>query len=315
MSALTWFIGGPFLYLCAAIFIVVTAQKVYTFATMPRHIRWDLYPVPHQGSAGSKYQLIDFYKVKPPVNMLGEFIYMFKEILFIRKAFIYNPKIWTGSFPMHMGIYLSAKWLFLLILGIIVEKLTGFPVTPVNGWFWISALYYVTVIVGVLALASGLLGVLILLYLRMTDEGLRDMSDFPAYFNLSLLTAMFGSGFFAWLLADSSFILLRSQLASLFSFSPATPNGFVALELFFMGLFLAYLPFSRMTHYAAKYFFYHSIMWDDEAMKSGSAMEKDVVAKLGLNLSWSAPHIKTNQSWLAQVSPDEKASDNGGAAK
>ena len=142
------------------------------------------------------------------------------------------------------------------------------------------------------------------------------MSDIPAYANLSLLIAMFGSGLAAWFFADRDFSMLRMQLGSLVAFSPAVPgHGLITLEIFFIGLFLAYLPFSRMSHYAAKYFFYHNIMWDDEPMKVGSSLEKDVTHSLGGNLSWSAPHIKQNQSWLAQVSPDEAKAAKEGAAK
>ena len=305
MSSFRWFIGGPYLYVCLLVFIGVTAKKLIGYATMPRHLRWDLYPLPHRGEAGSKYQLVDFYKVKQNVSLWGEFSYMFMEIIFIRKAFLNNPKIWKGSFPMHMGLYLSAAWLFLLGLGIISEKISGVPVTPINDWFWISALYYGTVVTGSLALVAGLCGSLFLLYLRLTDEDLRDISDFPAYINLILLIALFGSGLWAWLTVDPAFSLLRSHLAAVFTFAPASPLSIpLTVEIFFMGLFLAYLPFSRMTHYAAKYFFYHNIMWDDEPMKSGSGLEKDVTASLGGKLSWSASHIKHDQSWLAQVSPD-----------
>ena len=50
-------------------------------------------------------------------------------------------------------------------------------------------------------------------------------------------------------------------------------------------------------------------------MKAGSSLEKDVTHSLGGNLSWSAPHIKQNQSGLAQVSPDEAKAAKEGAAK
>ena len=305
MNALNWFIGGPYLYLCLLLFAGVTAWKVYGYATMPRHLRWDLYPLPHR-VGGSKYQKVDFHKIKQKTSLWNEFSYMFMEILFIRKAFIHNPKVWAGSFPMHMGLYLSILWLFLLGVGIVADKMFHLPGVAVNGWFWLSALYIATVLVGSLALVSGLTGAFWLMVLRLTDEGLRDMSDIPAYFNLSLLIGMFGSGLAAWFFADPDFILLREQLGSLATFSPQMPSHWlITLELFFIGLFLAYLPFSRMSHYAAKYFFYHNIMWDDEPMKPGSSLEKDVTHSLGGNLSWSAPHIKQNQSWLAQVSPDE----------
>ena len=305
MNAFGWFVGGPYLYLSAVLFIGVTAWKVYGYATMPRHLRWDLYPLPHR-VGGSKYQQIDFHKTKQKTSLWNEFTYMFMEILFIRKAFIHNPKVWAGSFPMHLGLYLAILLLMLLLLGAGVEKLLGLPVVPINDWFWVSALYYGTAIVGALAMICGVCGACWLMVLRLSDEGLRDMSDIPAYANLSLLIAMFGSGLAAWFFADRDFALLRSQLGSLLAFSPAVPgHGLITLELFFIGLFLAYLPFSRMSHYAAKYFFYHNIMWDDEPMKAGSSLEKDVTHSLGGNLSWSAPHIKQNQSWLAQVSPDE----------
>ena len=142
------------------------------------------------------------------------------------------------------------------------------------------------------------------------------MSDIPAYFNLSLLICMFGSGLLSWFFADPDFSMLRSHFGSLLVFSPGVPgHPLVTLEIFFMGLFLAYLPFSRMTHYAAKYFFYHDIMWEDEPMKAGSALEKNITASLGGKLSWSASHVKQNQSWLAQVSPDEVDAGKEGAAK
>ena len=315
MNALNWFIGGPYFYLCLLLFAGVTAWKVYGYATMPRHLRWDLYPLPHR-VGGSKYQKVDFHKIKQKTSLWNEFTYMFMEILFIRKAFIHNPKVWSGSFPMHMGLYLSALWLMLLAAGIVAEKMFHMPGVPVNGWFWLSTLYIVTVLVGSLALVAGLCGACWLMVLRLTDSGLRDMSDIPAYFNLSLLIGMFGSGLAAWFFADPDFVLLRAQLGSLAVFSPQTPaHWLITLELFFMGLFLAYLPFSRMSHYAAKYFFYHNIMWDDEPMKAGGALEKDVTHSLGGNLSWSAPHIKQNQSWLAQVSAEEAKAAKEGAAK
>ena len=316
MDSFSWFIGGPYLYVCLLLFIVVTAKKVLAFATMPRHLRWDLYPVVPRGSAGSKYQQVDFYKVKQQVNLWDEFTYMFMEILFIRKAFIYNPKVWKGSFPMHMGFYLSGAWLFLLIIGIIAEKTSGVVISPFNAGLGITALYYLTVACGSLALVAGLMGALYLLYLRLADEDMKAMSDIPAYINLCLLTALFGSGLWAWLTVDPTFALLRAHLADVFTFSSTKPLSTpLTAEIFFMGLFLAYLPFSRMNHYAAKYFFYHNIMWDDEPMKAGSELEKNVTASLGGKLSWSAPHIKQNQSWLAQVSPDSAAAGKEGTDK
>ena len=316
MDALGWFIGGPYLYACLAVCIAMMAKKMIGYANMPRHLRWDLYPVVPRGEAGSKYQSVDFYKIKQPVDLWAEAKFMFVEILFIRKAFVSNPKVWAGSFPLHMGIYLSIKWLALLIIGIIVEKIWNLAIVPGTDSLWISLLYYATVAFGSLAFVSGLCGGLFLLFLRFSDEGLRDMSDFPAYLNLVILIALFGSALWAWLTVDATFALIRAQLAAIVTFSAAKPLPTpVIAEIFCAGLFLAYLPFSRMMHGPVKYFFYHNIMWDDEPMKAGSGLEKDVTASLGGKLTWSAPHIKHDQSWLAQVSSDAPPAGKEGADK
>lgn len=316
MDSFASFIGGPYLYACLMIFIVVSAKKMLGYATMPRHLRWDLYPVIPRGEAGSKYQWVDFAKIKQPVDLLAEFKFMFMEIIFIRKAYISNPKVWAGSFPMHMGIYLSIKWLFLLIIGIIAEKVWKLSIVPGTDNVWISILYYATVAVGSLAVVSGLCGALFLLYLRFSDEGLRDMSDIPAYINLLVLIALFGSALWAWMTIDPAFALIRAHLGAILTFSAPKPlSAPLALEIFCMGLFLAYLPFSRMMHGPVKFFFYHNIMWDDEPMKPGSVLEQDVKASLGGKLSWSAPHIKQDRSWLDQVTNDAAPAGKEGADK
>ena len=314
MNTIGGFVGGPYLYFCLLLFVGVTGWKIFGYATMPRHLRWDLYPLPHR-VGGSKYQHIDFHKLKQQTSLWNEFTYMFMEILFIRKAFIHNRKVWAGSFPMHLGLYLAILWLGLLLAGIFAEKGMGMTVTSSSGWL-LSLIHSATVIVGKTATVCGFAGACWLLYLRLSDEGLRDMSDTPAYFNLVLLICLFGSGLLAWVFVDPDFSLLKNQLTSVIILSPAVPvNGLITMELFFMGLFLAYLPFSRMTHYAAKYFFYHNIMWDDEPMKPGSSLEKNVIASLAGKLSWAAPHVKQNQSWLAQVAPDESGASKEGTEK
>ena len=83
---------------------------------------------------------------------------------------------------------------------------------------------------------------------------------------------------------------------------PLTPHHpLVTIEFLFFGLFLVYLPFSRMLHFAAKYFFYHNIIWDDEAMRPGSRLEKERFGQLSYHPEWSAPHIKQGSSWLEQT--------------
>jgi nitrate reductase gamma subunit len=117
---------------------------------------------------------------------------------------------------------------------------------------------------------------------------------------------VFGSGLLAWWGADPDYSLMRRHAASLLTFSPALPQPLLAFETFWFAVFLLYLPFSRMLHFVAKYFFYHDIMWDDESMKAGSKLEQNVISSLHYKLNWSAPHIAANATWLDQVATGQK---------
>jgi nitrate reductase gamma subunit len=303
MISLGYFFAGPFIYLSAAVFVCVTAYKIAVILRMPRPLRWDLYPLPHRGPAGSKYQKLDFNQQKAPFFLLRELWEMAEEILFIKRLFKNNIRLWLGSYALHAGIYLAVLWLILLAGGAIVQISTAAGDSII-----ISYLFFITTIVGAAALILGFIGSVYLLLRRSIDSDLRAMSDTVSFLNLWLMFALFGSALAAWLVADDSFSLLRNQIADLITFKPTAPSHqLITLEFFFFGLFLIYLPFSRMLHFAAKYFFYHNIMWDDKAMTTGSKLERERLKELSLRLQWSAPHIKTGRSWLEQVEEEKKS--------
>ena len=308
MSSLGWFIGGPLVYFAVALFIVRTALMIKKYLDMPRHIRWDLYPVPHQGAEGSKYQKVDFGQLKPPTYLLHELWEMGQEILFIKKAYINNPKIWFGSFPLHMGLYLGITWLFLLFAGALLE-LNHVPVASNSSSLLASLVYYLTLVSGAVSFVSGLFGTFVLLWLRLTDEGMSFMSDVVSFVNLSVMILLFGSGLAALIMVDPTFDSMRQQMVGLVTVRfISIPHPLIILHLLALCSFLIYLPFSRMMHFIGKYFFYHNIMWDDEAMKKNSAMESDFASYLQYKTTWSAPHIRKGESWADQVgkgSPQE----------
>jgi nitrate reductase gamma subunit len=301
VNLLNYFFTVPFIYIAVIVFLAVTIYKVRSYQEMPRHLRWDLYPIPHLGVDGSKYQKIDFHKRVPVFSKTDEGKYLAQEMLFIKKAFVNNRKVWIGSWPLHAGIYLGAFWLALLLVGGVME-MSGMAVgTATNvslGWI----VKQMTIVVGVIGFSAGLLGTLILIWLRYTDEELRYMADFVTYINLYLMLLVFGTGFIAWFTVDPSFDVIRLHTEGLLTFSGASVSSLpIVFEMIAFGLFLCYLPFSRMMHFAAKYFFYHNIMWDDEAMKPGSKLEQDINSSLKYQLKWEASHISSGDSWGDQV--------------
>ena len=298
---MSWFIGGPLIYFATVLFLYKTVSTVIKYRKMPRHLRWDLNPVPHQGPAGSKYQKVDFFKLKTHISLYHELKEMSQEMLFIKKAFVNSPKVWHGSFPLHAGLYLGTLWLGLLIIGALLE-MNDMRVTA-NSASWLSlAVYYLTLAAGVISFVTGLYGSLVLLWLRTMDEDLRFISDIVSLVNLGVMIFLFGTGLAAWGLTDPAFQLIRQQVAGLLALKAANvQEPLIILELLAFCLFLIYLPFSRMMHFVAKYFFYHNIMWDDELMHCNSQMKKEITGYLQYNTTWSAQHIRKGQSWGAQV--------------
>jgi nitrate reductase gamma subunit len=81
--------------------------------------------------------------------------------------------------------------------------------------------------------------------------------------------------------------------------SAALP-GLLAAHVLVALAFLAYLPFSQMMHFVAKYFTYHQVRWDDEPMVAGSRLEKEVLELLKQPVTWSAPHLNGDgvKNWV-----------------
>lgn len=302
MSSLSNFFTGPFFYISVAVFLTVTIYKVRGYMQMPRHLRWDLYPIPHLGSEGSKYQKVDFHTKAPVFSKADEGKYLGQEMLFIKKAFVHNRKLWMGSWPLHMGIYLGAFWLGLLVVGAVLEMsgmAVGTATTVGIGWI----IKQLTIAVGVTAFSAGMIGTLIIIWLRYTDEELRYMATIITYLNLYLMLLVFGTGFVAWFTVDPSFDIIRLQTKAILTFSGTRVDSLpIVLQMMAFSVFLLYLPFSRMMHFASKYFFYHDIMWDDEAMKPGSKLEQDVNSYLKYQLTWKASHISSGGTWVDQLS-------------
>ena len=71
----------------------------------------------------------------------------------------------------------------------------------------------------------------------------------------------------------------------------------LAVLIVLASFFFAYMPFTRMMHYVAKYFTFHKIRWDDEPNLRGSKIEKKLQKLFNQPVSWSASHIQSGKQW------------------
>ena len=275
----------------AALFIIASAYKMYKVATSPLNVRWEVYPVPHEEGArrhygGSYMEEVDWAKKTRAGSLVAEIVEMGTEIFLLQRVRKHNPYgIWLLSLAMHWGLYLGAGLLGLLV----IENFVALP-----------ALALLTNVVGVVAFALGTIGALGLVVKRATDRNLNLYTAPIDYFNLLLIAAIFVLGLASWAMAGS-FAGHRAYIGSVLTFKPTALPLLVALTFLVFELFVIYMPFSKLIHYFAKYFTYHSQLWDDAFKTKGSPTDKKVTEQLAYTAAWSAPHVLPGKSWLEQA--------------
>ena len=109
-------------YLGIVFFLIAVAVRFVFWSRMPMHVRWELYPVAHEGGGraaygGSYLEETDWWQKPRQVSLLGELKVMVPEILFLVALREHNRKLWTRSFPFHFGLYLVGGTTVLMMVG------------------------------------------------------------------------------------------------------------------------------------------------------------------------------------------------------
>ena len=261
--------------------------------------------MPGYGPHGSPHEHTEGHDTVPRRSRRSELAYVLAEVLFLRSLFQARRDLWLPSYLLHLGLYGCAIFVGLLVVGA-AAALARPESVLLEGHGPIRGLCWAAVVTGGGGMASGLVGVLLLGLCRLRDRGLREMSDGITFLNLLLLASIFGSGLVGWLAADLRFGRTMSHVASLLAGHPGAdlPRS-LSLPLFLFGLFLMYLPSSRMFHFVAKYYFYHHILWDDEPMVPRGELERQMACYLRYPVCWSSSHVDTGGTWLDQVADSD----------
>lgn len=283
-------------YVLLAIFAVFFVQKSLKMARMPIHLRWELSPVPHEkgkGHYGGSYLETSQWWTKPmEKDHVAEGVYMFKEIIFLKALFEHKKNLWFFSFPFHFGMYMLISASALLILGSLASVLGW--VSP-DMWLLRAGL---PLLAGV-GYALGFLGAIGLFLTRIFEKGMANSTTRATYFNVLLLGSMFGTGLWAlFTLPDFSSQAL-GFMGALFTADMSIQLASVLKAHFLLTfIFLAYLPFTQMMHFVAKYFTYHEVRWDDRPVDE--KMEKELLEMLGQKPTWSGAHIRADgkKTWV-----------------
>lgn len=288
-------------YILIIAVIIAFASRLYRYYKMPIHLRWELYPLASEKNRtwGGSYLEEPEWWTKPPEekSMFGEVRYIGEEIMLFKEYFHKKRDYWYLVYPFHMGVYLMVGFLALLLVGA-VTVLAGAVVSAESANVWGRIVYYLTLIAGGASLILGIIGTVGLLIRRMVDNDLKIYTKRIDYFNLIIILAVFLTGFFSWILTDTTFAVAREYTKGLISFGPVgTISAITTVHIVLLFLVAAYIPFTGMMHFFAKTFTYHFVRWDDAANIRGGKLEKGIVQLLNQPISWSAPHLEAVKCW------------------
>jgi nitrate reductase gamma subunit len=277
-------------YLTLVGFVLGCAYKAYHYATMPMHVRWELYPVAHEKGkvsyGGSYFEELDWWTKPREISRLGEIKTIAEEVLTLKAVRENNPSLWLPSLLFHFGLYLLFGLGAALVAGGAARYIEMPGLTFLGGGPLLSAW-------GAVALALATVGCAGLLLRRLGNRRLRNASTPADFLHLWLLLAVFCASWGSWLRADREYTMAAGFVGGLVTLRPvAAGSGWFVAQVVLLGVFLAYLPWSHMTHMFAKYFTWHSVRWDDTPNLGGEVYQARVQKLLMLPISWSAPHIK-----------------------
>ncbi len=279
-------------YLALAVFIVGVLKRITAYRKNPQHLRWELYPVPHEGGGrasygGSYLEELNWWEKPRETSRIGELSVMVPEMLFLKALWEHNRSLWWVSFPFHFGLYLTFGLVALLVIGA-VGQLAGMSAD--SGLLALIA--GVSTLLGPIAFGLTLLGGIGLLYRRLNDANLRNYASPEHRFNLVLFLATMGVALLTWAVADPSFEMARSFIAGLITFNlKEVDSSLFLVQVFLAVLTLAYIPFTHMSHFFMKYFLYHDIRWEDKPNVNAPEIDEALGQELGFVPTWSASHI------------------------
>lgn len=291
-------------YASIAVFIIFTAALYRKYSNMPTHLRWELYPVPHERSrpyGGSFFEETDWWTKPREKSKIGELMYMGREILGFREYWERNRGYWYFVYPFHIGLYLMLGWLAFTVLGAIASEVADKPVDE-SSHVLANIVYYATLVIGIGAFVVGTWSTIALIIKRLTDDSLRRFTAPIDYLHLIFLQIIFTSGLCSWAIFDRTFADSTAFIHSLITANEATKMN-VPLGIFIICgfLFLAYIPFTGMMHFLAKHFTFTQVLWDDEPNVRGSLLERKLEFLLDHEVSWSGPHIQAGSTWCKIV--------------
>jgi len=278
-----------------AIFVLGNVWRVVRLARMPAHLRWELYPIPkgpsnRQSYGGSYFEEPNWWRRSTEAGHHGSIVFMLKEVFFLRGVFENFRTLWVWSLLLHWGLYLYLTSTVIASAALMIGAQDALERS-------LPFIYLMPVAYGT-ACILGAIGSVGLIATRIFHPRLKGFTTRTTIFNLCLLGSIFGTGLVVLFLSDQSFANVLRDIVDR-RFASNVHWSVAHLHFGLVGFFLAYFPFTPMTHMYMKYFTWHSVRWDDRPARFDQHQQNAVAQNLARRVSWQALHIKSSepQSW------------------
>jgi nitrate reductase gamma subunit len=281
------------LYASVLVFIVACIVRAVRYARLPLHLRWELYPVPHEEKkraehGGSYLETRDWWTKPTHFNMTGELKWMLAEILFLKGLREFKRRMWYRSYPFHLGLYMLIGSIVLLFL----SALLGIVASAEWVGGIMAVLYYAYTPLGLIGAVLALAGALGLLIERLVDEDLTTYTTPGDIFNLAFFIVTVGFLLAGYFLLPTNSLGALGLAQGVLRFDTSLHVPFLLEAGVVLGaLLMAYIPLTHMAHFIAKYFTYHSVRWSDKPNWNNSKLESKLAECLTYRPTWAASHV------------------------
>lgn len=290
---------------------VASAARVWWYARHPLHLRWELYPVPHEAPArarygGSYFETAEWWTAPRRANRIRELGFMAREILFLHALHTSNRRLWYRSCPFHTGLYATLAGGVALLAAGIATAIAG----EWTGSTW-TAVQRTCAAVGWTGVLLTIAGAGALLQLRLTDSTMRQATSPGDLFNLACVIVSLGAlASSAWRSPAGAPGLLDIVTGLLTWNTALRIPGALGASVVSCAALMAYIPMTHMSHFIGKYFTYHAVRWDDRPLADRAHLARAIATHLAYRPTWSAGHMGADgqRSWadVAASNPNVK---------
>lgn len=296
-------------YAGVLIFLAGCLVRIIHYARLPVHLRWEIYPVPHEDPerakhGGSYFEEPEWWTKPARFNLWGEIKAMLPEMLWLKAVWEFNRPLWWRSFCFHFGLYLL---IFTALL--VAATAAAWQLAPaLLSEELLAVLHAVYTTTGWLGAIMVMLGAIGLLLRRLRDPSVRIYTAPGDLFNLVWFIVAVGLLLAAYLTRPQQAPSMLELARGLLAFDTALPLATTqAVALLVAAPLVAYIPWTHMSHFIGKYFTYHAVRWDDAPAAWARELERKIAQYLSYRPTWSAPHVMADgkRSWaeIALMNP------------